>query len=180
MQITRRLLVVYQMVDGGIASADGACVAMLHADGTELHGLCVEGEQTVGEQLSHAGEVFQRLGSLDGAQHTGNGSQYTCLRAGRNGSDRWWLLEEAAVAGRAGQMGEGLTVEAQDATVRERLTSHDAGVVDEEFHGEVVSAVDHEIVVDFSKSLGFPIIIGGESLQTATTSIKKSINIFNF
>ena len=44
-------------------------------------------------------------------------------------------------------MGERLSLEAEDSAVRERLSGHDARVVDEELHGEVVSTVDHEIVV---------------------------------
>jgi len=44
-------------------------------------------------------------------------------------------------------VGEGLAVESQDAAVREGLAGHDAGIVDEEFHGEIVCAVDHEVII---------------------------------
>ena len=120
---------------------------MAYRHRAELHGLGIEGEQAVGEQLAHTCEVFQCLGSLDGAQHTGDGTQHTSLRTGGHNSCGWRFLEHAAVAGRAGQMSECLAVEAEYAAVREGLASHDAGIVDEEFHGEVVRAIDDEVVL---------------------------------
>ena len=68
------LLVVNQVVDGGIITADGARVAMLHGHSTELHGLGIERQQTIGQQLPYSSKVFQRLSSLDGAQHTSDGT----------------------------------------------------------------------------------------------------------
>ena len=46
-EITCSLFVIYQVVDGGIGTTDGARVTMLHSDGAELHGLGIEGKQTV-------------------------------------------------------------------------------------------------------------------------------------
>ena len=73
-EVARGLLVVYQMVDGGMAAADGARVAMTDGHRAELHGLGIEGEQTVRQQLADAREILQRLGGLDGAQHTSDGA----------------------------------------------------------------------------------------------------------
>ena len=66
-QVTGGQLVVNQVIDGGIGAADGARVAMLHGNGAELHGLGIEGEQTVRQQFADTCEVFQRFGGLDGA-----------------------------------------------------------------------------------------------------------------
>ena len=146
-KLARCLLVVYEMVDGGVLSADGALRIVLGVDGAELHLLGIEGEQAVGEQAAHAGEVFQRLGCLYGAEHAGYGSQYACLRTGGYGSCWGRFLEHASITRRAGQMGERLTLEAQYAAVGEGLASHDAGIVDEELHGEVVGAVNDEVIL---------------------------------
>ena len=43
-------------------------------------------------------------------------------------------------------MGERLSVETQNATMREWLAGHHTRIVDEELHGEIVGAVDDEII----------------------------------
>ena len=116
-QVARRLFVVYQVVDGGVFAADGAGWSLLDFDGAELHGLGVERQQAVGEQFADAGKVFQRLGSLNGAQHAGNGAQYAGLRTRGYGAGGRRFLKEAAIACRARQMGERLSVESQDAAL---------------------------------------------------------------
>ena len=42
------LLVIEEMVDGGIGAADGTCVSMPDIDRAELHGLGIECQQAVG------------------------------------------------------------------------------------------------------------------------------------
>ena len=44
-------------------------------------------------------------------------------------------------------MGKGLTVEAQNTSMREGLARHHTSIVDEELHGEVVRAIDDEVVL---------------------------------
>ena len=70
----RRERVIYQMVDGRIRATDGARVAMLHGNGAELHRLGIEGEQTVRQEFAYTCEILQGLSSLDGAQHTSDGT----------------------------------------------------------------------------------------------------------
>ena len=43
------LLVINEMVDGGIGAADGTCVSMPDVDRSEQHGFGVERQQTVGQ-----------------------------------------------------------------------------------------------------------------------------------
>ena len=112
LQVARGLFIINEMVDGGMVATDGARRTLLHVDGAELHGLGIECQQTVRQQLANTREVLQCLGSLNGAQHAGYCTENTSLRTRRNGSYWRWLLEEATVAGCARQMGKGLAVEA--------------------------------------------------------------------
>ena len=79
MQIARGLFVIYQVVDGGMVATDGARRTLFHVNGAELHGLGIECQKTVFQQLADTCKLFQRLSSLDGTQHTSNSTQYTCL-----------------------------------------------------------------------------------------------------
>ena len=147
LKIARCLFIIYQMVDGGMIAADGARRALLHVDGTELHGLGIEGQQAVGQQLTDTRKVFQRLSSLDGTQHTSDGTQYASLRTRWYGTYGRRLFEEATIAGCAWQMGKRLAVEAQNATVREWLARHHTRIINQELHGEVVGTVHDEVVL---------------------------------
>ena len=146
LKIASGLFVIYQVVDGGVRATDGARVAMTNGNGTELHGLGIEGEQTVRQQFANTREILQCLCGLDGAEHTCDGSKDTSLRTSRNGSSGRRLLEHTTVAGCAWQVSKRLTVEPQDATMRERLARHHTCIVDEKLHGEVVRAIDDEVV----------------------------------
>ena len=106
-QITRSLLIVDEMIDGRVVAADFAGCTLLYLDGAEVHRLGIEGEQSVGEQFAHTEEVLQRLGSLDGSEHTSDGTKDSCLATGRNSACWRWLLEETTVTSRAWKMGEG-------------------------------------------------------------------------
>ena len=52
LQVASGLLVIYQMVDGGISSADGARVTMTDWHRAELHGLGIKRQQTVRQQFT--------------------------------------------------------------------------------------------------------------------------------
>nr|DAI70666.1 MAG TPA: hypothetical protein [Caudoviricetes sp.] len=99
------------MIDGRVVAADFAGCTLLYLDGAEVHRLGIEGEQSVGEQFAHTEDVLQSLGSLDGSEHTGDGTQDSCLATGRNSACWRWLLEETAVTSRAWQVGKGLALE---------------------------------------------------------------------
>ena len=57
-----------------LVAADFAGCTLLHLDGAEVHCLGIEGEQSVGEQFAYTEDVLQCLGSLNGSEHTGDGS----------------------------------------------------------------------------------------------------------
>ena len=146
MKVARRLLVIYQMVDGGIGSADGARVTMLYWHRTKLHGLSIKGEQTVRQQFTNTRKVLQRLSCLNRTQHTSNSAQHTRLRTSRYGTHGRRFLKHTTVAGCTRQMGKRLPVETQDASMREGLACHHTRIVDKELHGEVICTIDDEVV----------------------------------
>ena len=84
-QITRSLLIVDEMIDGRVVATDFAGCTLLYLDGAEVHRLGIKGEQSVGEQFAHTEEVLQRLGSLDGSEHTSDGTKDSCLATGKIG-----------------------------------------------------------------------------------------------
>ena len=57
-EVASGLFIIYQMIDGRISATDGTRVAMLYRNSTELHGLGIKGEQTIGEQFTNTREVF--------------------------------------------------------------------------------------------------------------------------
>ena len=91
-EVAGGLLVVDKVVDGGMCAAELTVVAALHMHGAEVHGLGIERQQTVGEQLAHAGDILQRLGRLNGAKHSGDGTEHASLRTGGHGPYGWRLL----------------------------------------------------------------------------------------
>ena len=136
LQIAGSLLVIDEMIDGRVVATDFAGCTLLYLDGAEVHRLGVEGEQSVCKQIAYTEEVLQRLGCLDGSEHSGDGTQNACLATGRNSAYWRWLLEEATVTCRAWQMGEGLPLESQDAAMRECLAQAHTGITDEELRRE--------------------------------------------
>ena len=112
MQVAGGLFVIYQVMDGGISAADGARVAMFDGNRAELHGLGIESEQTVGQQFTYTCKILQCLCSLDGAQHTSDSTEDTCLRASGNSTNGRRFLEHTTVAGSTRKMCKRLPVEA--------------------------------------------------------------------
>lgn len=155
LQVTRAKFVIDEVVDGGMFATELTRCSLAGLDVVELHGLGIEGEQTVGEQFAHFCEVFECLCRLYGAEHASYSSQHTSLRT--CGHSPWWwrFLEHASVARCTGQVSESLSGEAQNASVGEWFASHDTRIVDEKLDREVVSAVDNEIVFpDDVESIG--------------------------
>ena len=59
LQVTCGLFVIYQVVDGGMVTADGARRTLFHVDGAELHGLGIKCQQTVGQQFAEPVKYFR-------------------------------------------------------------------------------------------------------------------------
>lgn len=78
-KVARCLLIVNEMVYGRMVAADLACAARLYLYCAEVHRLGIEGEQAVRQQITDTKQIFQCLGGLYGAEHSGNGTEYAGL-----------------------------------------------------------------------------------------------------
>ena len=58
LQIACGLFIIYQVVDGGMVTTDGARRTLFHVDGTELHGLGIERQQAVGQQFANTRKIL--------------------------------------------------------------------------------------------------------------------------
>lgn len=110
------------------------------------------------QRLADAGEDLDGLGDLDGPDGRAEHAQHAALGAARDHARRRGLRVEAAVARAVlGPEDRGLAVEAVDRAPHVRLVQQHAGVVDQVTGGEVVRAVDDEVVLaeDLHHVLGF-------------------------
>ena len=121
-------------------------MAMGKAIALPLHRQGVEGEQRVGEKFAHAREILDALSGLNRAQHAGYRAQHTHHSAGLNIALRRGLRKQAAIARRTWHVGHQLTAIATDAAHRICLAQHYTGIVYQILGGEIISAVDHEVV----------------------------------
>ena len=97
-QVAHCLLVINEFGDGGVRAAHGAFVSLMDVDLAKVHGLGIECQELIGKQLAHACEIFEGLGSLDGAEHARYGSEDSGLRARGDETRRWRRVEDATVA----------------------------------------------------------------------------------
>lgn len=78
-QITCCLLVVDQFRDGRVVTAELAVMVRTGADLAEIHRLGIECEELIGEKLAYTCDIFQGLGCLNSAEHSGDGTKYSGL-----------------------------------------------------------------------------------------------------
>ena len=116
-------------------------------DPSNIHGQRIHGEHAPHQRLPHAGNQLHGFGGFQTADHTDHRAQHAGFLAGRNLTGGGHVAEDAAVAGAfAGNDGHHLTGESDHAGMDVRLAGQHAGVIDEEFCGEVVGGIDHQIV----------------------------------
>ncbi len=129
--------------------ADGASLsAGRELDGVEFALQAVKGQKPSHQEVSDTCDVLHCFECLKGSDDAAHGADDSGLLAGRNGVLRGHFLEYAAVAGPLVRNdGHELALEADDSRVGERFVCHDAGVVDQEFRGEIIGSVDDKIVV---------------------------------
>ncbi len=105
-------------------------------------------EETPDERLTDSEEQLDRLGHLDRPHRGAQDAQDATLRARRNGPRRRGVGEDAAVTRPVlGPPDRDLTVETVDRAPHVRLAEQHAGVADEVARGEVVRAVEDDVVV---------------------------------
>ena len=141
------LLVVDQLGHGRIVAADGAVGVLAH---THVHPLLRERvvqPEPSDHRLTDAGDQLDALDALSGADVSGHDAEHAALRAVGDHPRGRRLGEHAAVAGAfSGVEHAQLALEPEDRAVHVRDTRQDAGVVDEVAGGEVVRAVDDQVV----------------------------------
>src|SRR6202035_1443156 len=141
------LLVVDELVLGGVLGADGAGGVLLELELAEAHLQSVEEQQAADERLADADDELDRLVRLESADDPRQHPEDPALGAGGDEAGRRRLGEEAAVAGTPGAPEDRhLALEAEDRPVDVGLARKDAGVVDEVAGGKVVGAVDDDVV----------------------------------
>src|SRR6185295_7837329 len=142
------LLVVDQPRLRGVLRADRAAGVLLELELAEAQPERVEQHQTADQRLADAHDQLDHLVRLERADDSGQHAEHTALRARGDETGGRRLGEEAAVAGSArAPEDRDLAFEAEDRAVDVRLAEQDAGVVDQIAGGEVVRAVDHQVVI---------------------------------
>src|SRR6516225_6747577 len=120
----------------------------------EAHGAGVEHEEPADEPLAEVDDFPDHFERDERAEHAGERAENAGLRAGRNRAGRRRLGEKAAV-GRIGPSvrftlvganGGERAVENADRGGDERLLGKEAGVGDEVARGEIVGAVDNDVI----------------------------------
>jgi hypothetical protein len=131
----------------GPGAARGAPRVARDGHRQEPHGQRVDHEQPPDERLAGAEQQLERLGGLQHPDEAGEDAEHPALRAARHRALGRGGREEAAVARPAGR-GEHahLPLEPVDAAVHVGDARRDARVVHGVARGEVVGAVDHEVV----------------------------------
>ena len=142
------LRIVDQFGDGGMIAANRAFRILAQLQLAETHRQRVEQKQAPDERLAFADDELQRLRGLNRADDSGQHAENSAFRAGRDKARRRRLRIQAAVA-RPVRIAEDcdLTLEAENRAVNIRLAEQHAGVVDEIARGEIVGAIDDDVVV---------------------------------
>src|SRR6266540_3002154 len=141
------LLVVDQLGDGGVLATDRALRVLADADVLEGQLQRVVDEQPSDQRVTDPRDELDRLVGLDRADGGAEHPEHAALGARRHHAGRGRLGVQAAVAGSVlGPEHARLTVEAVDRAPDVGLALEHAGVVDEVARGEVVRAVDHQVV----------------------------------
>ena len=100
------------------------------------------------QRLALADDELQSFRGLDRAHDSGQHAQHAAFGAGRNQSRRGRFGIQAAVARAAGSAeNRDLALEAEDRAVNVGLAEQHAGIVHQIARGEIVRAVDDDVVV---------------------------------
>ena len=141
-----KLVVVDQLGDGRMRSADRAIGVLAQLEFAELHVQGIDQQQPADQRLALAQNQFDDFSRLHHADESGQNAQHSTLGAGWNQPGRWRLGIEAAVA-RAffGCEHAGLPFEAENRTVDIRLAGKHAGVIHQIARRKVVGAVGDDV-----------------------------------
>ncbi len=138
--------VLLQLPDGRTVTAHGTASVPAEVNPLPLHRECIESEHGIGEQTARACQVLNALRCLYSAEHSRYATEHAHAGARLHVSVCRWFGKHTSVARRSADVCHHLSRIAVDASHAERLVEHDASVIDELLGGEVVSAVQYEVV----------------------------------
>ena len=128
-------------------SIGGSGRVLADLDGAVAHLQRVVHHQPAEQRLADAGDQLDRLGHHDRADGGAQHAKHTALRAGRHHARRRRLgVEIAVLRAVLGPEHADLALEAEDRTPHVRLAEQHASVVDQVAGGEVVRAVQDQVV----------------------------------
>ncbi len=142
------LLVIDEVVDRGLFPTYRAGGIGLQIESRDFHGEGVEAQEPPGQCVTFAQDNFYGLYRLNDPYESRQNTQDTGLLAVRGHFGRRGLRVETAIARAvAGIKDGGLTLKLKDASMNIGLLGHHAGVVYKVTGREIVTAIDHDVVV---------------------------------
>ena len=131
-----------------VLAANGALGVLAQLQFAEPHAERVVQQQASHQRLADPDDQLHRFRGLDQPDGARQNPQHAAFGAAWHQARRWWLGEEAAIAGAISRAEDrGLSFESEDRTVNVRFAEQDAGIVGEIAGGEVVGAIDHDVVL---------------------------------
>src|SRR5690348_2163959 len=152
-----KFLVINQLRNSWMRSAHRALRIFAQFQFPELEIQRIEQQQTANQRLALAENQLDGFKRLNRTDDAGQHSQYSAFGTAWNEARRWRLRVEAAVARAfAGVKYGSLPLEAKDAAVNIRLSQQNASIVHQVPGGEIVRAVDDDVIVaeDIERVLG--------------------------
>jgi len=142
------LVVVDELVNRAMAATHRAVRILAEFELAKLHGESVKKNQPAFERIALADDELDGFEGLERANDARKHTEDATFGARGDQAGRGWLGIEAAVARAIGHAENGdLTFEAEDGAVNIGLAEEDAGVVDEVTSGEIVGAIDDDVIV---------------------------------
>src|SRR5690242_1650410 len=143
-----RVTVVEKFGNRGMLATERTLRVPFDLDLPEVRVPGVEIQQAIRQRTPDSENQFQRLSGLNRSYDTRQHPDDTSLLARGDQAGRRRRLEHATIArGFPGDNGRDAAIETQDAAMNKRLIGKETGVVNKKFGGEVVDAVNDDIVL---------------------------------
>src|SRR6266849_2116649 len=153
---TAELVVVDQLGNRPVIAANGALGILAQFQFAESHAKSVVQQEAADQWLADSEDELHSLGSLNQSDGAGENSEHPAFGATRHQAGRRRLGVEASIA-RSSLIGEdgSLPLEPEDGSVDVGLAEQHASVIYKVAGGEVIGAVDDDVVIahDFERVL---------------------------
>ena len=143
-----KLVVVYQLRDGGMGAAHRAVGILPQLQLAELHAESIDQQQPSDQRLARAQNEFDHFRSLHHSNQAGQNTKHSAFRARRHQPRRWRLGIQAAIARTIFRSEDtGLPFKAENRSVHVGLAGDYTGVIDQVARGEIVSTIGNDVEV---------------------------------